>query len=98
MKTVDKDLIKKCANSLMFDMKEEEFDSVLNEFGIILKQMELINAKNDLKNFEPMNFPFEINTSFKEDFEIQTINKEDLLKTSKSTENGMIKIPSVITN
>ena len=39
---IEKEKLKKYAKLLMFDMKEEEYETLQEEFEIILKQMDLI--------------------------------------------------------
>ena len=36
----DLEILKKCANNLMFDMSEEQYQVLLKEFETIAKQME----------------------------------------------------------
>lgn len=50
MKEITKDLLKDCAHRLMFDMTEEQYEVLENEFAIVLKQMELIGAEKMLMN------------------------------------------------
>ena len=39
---VTKELLKSYANKLMFDMDDSEYETLLKEFDVILKQMDLI--------------------------------------------------------
>ena len=43
MKKVTKELLKEIANSLNFDMSEEEYDKLLADFDILTKQFALID-------------------------------------------------------
>ena len=42
MKTVTKEVLKTTANKLMFDMSDEQYDHLVSEFDILIKQMNLI--------------------------------------------------------
>ena len=39
---MDKKTLKELANKLMFTMDEDEYDTLVQEFDVILKQMDLI--------------------------------------------------------
>ena len=50
--------LKDYANKLMFDMNEEEYKTLQDEFETILKQMDLIGQIPDIDKVSPMTFPF----------------------------------------
>ena len=58
MKELNEEILRKCAKGLMFDMTDEQYELILNEFDITLEQLKLINDV-DLSNVSPMTFPFE---------------------------------------
>lgn len=55
---IEKDKLKEYARKLMFDMEESEYDTLQEEFSIILKQMELIEKIENISLVEPMSYPF----------------------------------------
>jgi len=97
MKKVSIELLKKCANNLMFDMEEEEYQTLLNEFDLLLDQMALIGQIEGLDNEEPMTFPFECQTSFlREDVEDTPLTVQEVLLNAKDVAAGQIKLPKVV--
>ena len=93
----DKELIKKCANNLMFDMSDNQYDLLLNEFDVLTKQMELLGKIDGLDYVSPMTFPFEIYTDYlREDVFEDTLSKEDILRNAKDVVDGQIKLPKVV--
>ena len=93
----DKDLLKRCANNLLFDMSEAQYDLLLKEFDILLKQMEVLGEIKDLDNVTPMTFPFDVTTSFlREDEPEESITKEEILRNAKDVQDGQIKLPKVV--
>ena len=56
-----KEKLEVLANRLMFEMKEEEYNTLLDEFDIILKQMDYIDKIEDIDSVSPMTFPFDLN-------------------------------------
>lgn len=93
----DLEIIKKCAKNLMFDMEEEQYQVLLNEFNIITKQMELLGEIDGLDEVEPMTFPYEIYTSYlREDVEGDCLEKDEVLKNAKDVLDGQIKLPKVV--
>lgn len=97
MKKYSKEVLRDAANRLLFDMKDEEYDVLLNEFKTIISQMELIGKDKDIDHLEPMIFPFESSTDYlREDEPTTPLNKEEALKNAKSVKDGQIKLPKVL--
>ena len=94
---ITKDKLKDYASKLMFDMNDEEYKTLEKEFEIILKQMDLIGNIKDIKDVEPMTFPFPIEgVTLREDTPTESLDIEDVLKNAKDTENSMVKVPKVV--
>ena len=55
---IEKDKLKEYAKKLMFDMNEEEYETLQKEFDVILRQMDIIDKIPNLHEVEPMTFPF----------------------------------------
>ena len=97
MKTVTKEVLKEAANKLMFDISEEQTDMLLNEFDIIVKQMELIGDIEGVDDAEPMTFPFDVTNSYlREDVAGEPLNRDDALKNAKDVVDGQIRLPKVV--
>lgn len=97
MKKIDKAVLKDAANRLMFDMNEEDYDTLLEEFDIISKQLEMMGQVKGVDCETPMTFPFDVSVSFLRDDEpIKPLKNEDVLKNAHSTKDGQIKLPKVI--
>ncbi|MCH5172201.1 MAG: Asp-tRNA(Asn)/Glu-tRNA(Gln) amidotransferase subunit GatC [Erysipelotrichales bacterium] len=97
MKTINKDVLKDAASRLMFDMSEEQYDTLEKEFDIMIKQMKLIGEIPGVDNVEPMTFPFDVTTDYlREDEVTETLSKEDVLKNAKDVVDGQIKLPKVV--
>lgn len=97
MKKVNKSVLKEAANKLMFDMSEEQYDTLLEEFEIIIKQMELISDIPGVDDAEPMTFPFDVTSSFlREDVPEEPLNRDDALKNAKDVVDGQIRLPKVV--
>lgn len=94
---ITKDKLKEYANKLMFDMSDNEYDTLLKEFDVMLKHMDLIGEIKDLEKVEPMSFPFEINdVDIREDIINNEIATEDALKNAKETLFNEVKVPKVV--
>ena len=97
MKEINLEVLKDAANRLLFDMSEEEYQTILEEFGTLTKQMETIGKIKGLDDYEPMTFPFDVTTSFlREDEPSEPLTKEEALKNAGSVEEGQIKLPKVV--
>lgn len=97
MKNYDIDVLKDAAHRLLFDMSEEEYNTLLNEFDIIIKQMKVLGEQENIDNIEPMTFPFECSTSFlREDIPSTPLSREDALRNANHKAGGQIKLPKVV--
>lgn len=97
MEKVDKKVLKIAANNLLFDMNDDEYDTLLHEFDIITKQMELIASIKGVDDVEPMAFPYPVyGEELREDVAKETLSKEDALKNAGDVSNGMIRLPKVV--
>ena len=81
MKKVTIEVLKKAANNLLFDMSDEQYQTLLNEFDIIQQQMEIIGTLKNIDNVSPMTFPFDVSISYlREDEPSQPLKQEEALK------------------
>ena len=97
MREINLEMLKQCANNLMFDMKEEEYQTLLNEFDILKQQFALIGEIKGLDEEEPMTFPFECHTDFlREDEEGETLSVDDVLSNAKDVYAGQVKLPKAV--
>lgn len=94
---VTKELLKDYANKLMFDMNDEEYETLLKEFDVILKQMDLIGEIKEIEGLEPMTFPFELeDVELRCDEKTRTIDTEDAIRNADSKKGNEIKVPKVV--
>lgn len=94
---VTKEKLKNYASKLMFDMKDEEYETLLNEFDVILKQMDLIGDIDNISDVEPMTFPFELDdVELRNDNDSRNIEIEDALSNTGSKKGREIRVPKVV--
>ena len=92
-----KDKLKNYANKLMFDMNDEEYETLLNEFDVILKQMDLIGEIENISDVDPMTFPYELDdVKLRDDSVSRNIEIEDALRNSGSVKGREVKVPKVV--
>ena len=97
MKKIDKETLKEASQKLLFEMSEQEYDTLLIEFDVIISQMEIISQIEGIDDVEPMVFPYEcFSTCLREDVVNETLSKEEVLKNAKEVKDGMITLPKVI--
>ncbi len=97
MKEINLDVLHDAAHRLLFDMSDEEYQTLLEEFGILTKQMEMIGKIEGLEEYAPMTFPFPCEVTYlREDEPISPLSQEDALRNAGSTLNGEIKLPKVV--
>ena len=97
MKEYNIEVLKDAAKRLLFDMSESEYETLLKEFDIVTKQMNIIGFNCEIEKYEPMAFPFECSTSYlREDVPEEPLSREEALKNSKRKIGGQIKLPKVV--
>ena len=94
---ITKEKLELYAERLMFKMNDEELETLLDEFQIILKQMEMISAIEGIENVEPMFFPFKENkASLREDIEVEPLTVNEVLSNTNHQLRDQVKVPKVV--
>ena len=88
--------LKDYAHKLMFDMNDLEYEDLLKEFDVVLKQMEIISKFDNIDKIEPMVLPFPNEVKLRSDDLIVVLTREDVLKNAKEIENDQVKVPRVV--
>lgn len=92
----DRAYFKKLAHQLMFDLSDEEADSIVEEFSTLEKQMSLLDAI-DTDGVEEMIYPFEEETTFlREDVVSNVLSQEDAVKNVTKQIEGHFVLPKVV--
>ena len=94
---MNKDDLKVLASKLMFTMNEEEYDTLSDEFEIILKQMDLIGKIKNIEKVEPLIYSFPLdNVKMREDEVVDELPIDDILINSGSNLYNQVKLPKVV--
>lgn len=97
MKDISKEVLKEAANKLLFDMEESEYDTLLEEFNIVLRQMKLLGEVEGIEEADPMTFPFAVATSYLREDEVgETLSQEEALENAHDVVDGQIRLPKVV--
>lgn len=97
MKKVTKDVLKTVANNLMFDMSDSQYETLLEEFSIITKQMELVGKIPGISEVEPMTFPYATNSTYLREDEVnEPLERDEALKNAKDVVDGQVRLPKVV--
>lgn len=96
---ITREKLKEYAKKLMFEMSEDEYKTLEDEFEVILKQMELIDNIKDIDSAESMTYPFDLeldDSYLREDIASNEICFDDMKVNVKEYENNMVKVPKVV--
>ena len=94
---MDKETLVMLANKLMFTMEDSEYDTLLEEFDMMIKQMDLIGKIDGIGNVEPMVYPFELSdVCLREDIVEEELEIDDILVNSGSNLYNQVKLPKVV--
>lgn len=96
MENFSKEMLRKLANQVMFDLNDCECEELQEEFDVYLKQLDLLN-KIDTEHVEEMVYPFEIPTAYiRDDEQIHVISAQQaMVNVPQSTENYVV-VPKVV--
>ena len=94
---MDKKTLEELASKLMFTMDDSEYDTLSDEFEIILKQMDLIGKIEGIDKVEPLIYPFPLdNVSFRLDEVKEELEIDEILQNSGSVLYNQVKLPKVV--
>lgn len=96
---ISKNELEVLAKKLMFEMNDDEYDTLKKEFDVILKQMDLIGRIKDIESVTPMTFPFDLeldDSCLREDVFNNEICFDDMVVNVKDYEDNRIRVPKVV--
>ena len=98
MSNFTKEMIDDYADKLLIGLTEEERTNIQEEFDEIEKNMDLINEIPNIKDIEPLSYPYDSYIEeLRSDDEVQEeIPIEDLLKNCDQYEGREVEVPKVV--
>ena len=98
MSNFTKEMIDDYADKLLIGLTEEERTNIQEEFDEIEKNMDLINKIPNIKDTEPLSYPFEmVLDDLRSDDEVgEGIPIEELLKNCDQYEGREVEVPKVV--
>jgi aspartyl/glutamyl-tRNA(Asn/Gln) amidotransferase C subunit len=98
MSNFTKEKIDKYAGDLLIGLTNEERDMIQEEFDTIEKNMDLINKIPNIKDIEPLSYPFESYLDdLRSDDEVgDPIEIDELLSNCDVVEGREVEVPKVV--
>ena len=97
MKTINQLMLKDIADKLMLEIKESQFDLLINDLHMLEIEMSLLDGIEGINEVSPMVFPFDVsNDILFDDIALPPLDKNDVLKNAREVEKDQIVIPKVI--
>lgn len=97
MAKIDLKTLKAAANNLMFDMEEEQYQILIEEFDTLIKQIYLLDQVPNVNNVDVMDFPFEVERDIlRDDIPAKPLPIEEILDNAGDTYANQIKVPKVV--
>ncbi len=96
---ITKKELQEYARKLMFEMNDSEYETLQQEFEVILKQMEFIGKIPNIKEVTPMSFPFityQATLSKDEVKENEVLTVGEVLANTKHQLHDQVKVPKVV--
>ena len=95
--TIDKNEVLRIAKLAKLKLTEREIEIYGKDMNEILDYMEKLNEL-DTTNVEPLSYPVERETAFREDKVNESIPRNEALKNAPDTDGEFFKVPKVIKN
>lgn len=92
---IDKKQVEHIAKLSKLHFSEEEIETFIDEFSVILQHVGKVNSVNT-DGVEPCSNVFSINNRFREDEVKPSMPPEQLLKSTPSTEDTYFLVPNVV--
>ena len=97
MKEYNIEILKEAAHGLLFDMSEEQYQTLMSEFNMVVAQMKIIGENKEHDKTEQMVFPFEVSTTvMREDVPTEPLPREEAIRNANNKIGGQIKLPKVV--
>lgn len=92
------EMIDKYAKDLLIGLTSEERKMIKEEFSSIEKNMDLINEIPNIKDIEPLSFPYEmeVNTLRDDNIHLEEIDIDVLLSNCDRVEGREVEVPKVV--
>ena len=97
MKPVSKEVLQIAASKMMFEMSDAQYNALIKELNVFLKQVDLIGQIPNIDDVEPMTFPFDVTTTYlREDVVEAPLTNDEALKNASDVKDGQIRLPKVV--
>ena len=98
MNNITEEMIDNYAEKLLIGLIDDERKMILEEFDSIEKNMDLINQIPNIKDIEPLSYPFEmyIEDLRDDDKEAEEIEIDVLLRNCDRREGREVEVPKVV--
>ncbi|MBM3909704.1 MAG: hypothetical protein FJ352_02920 [Firmicutes bacterium] len=97
MKKIDKTLLLDASTRLLFVMTDTQYEVLIQEFDILLKQMALIGKIEGVDHVAPMTFPLQNMTmQLREDMPSPSLTQTQATQNATFVSEGQIKLPKVV--
>lgn len=93
--SVSKDDVKKIAELARLEFSNAEIEDYTSEMNKILGYVEKL-SELDTENVEPLSHPVEKTNVFREDLNIESVDREEALKNAPDATSEHFKVPKVI--
>ncbi|MDD4036624.1 MAG: Asp-tRNA(Asn)/Glu-tRNA(Gln) amidotransferase subunit GatC [Bacilli bacterium] len=94
---INKDKLKEYASTLMFDMSDKEYELFAEEFNKTVKQIETISNIDNIKDVEPLIYPFVTGKEeLREDEILDYLTVDEVLANTSHQIDDQVKVPKVV--
>jgi aspartyl/glutamyl-tRNA(Asn/Gln) amidotransferase C subunit len=97
MKPINRPLLLDASTRLLFTMTDEQYDVLIQEFDVLLKQMSLIGKIAGVDALAPMTFPLPVSVTTMRDDQVQpSLTQAETVQNASRHLQGQIQLPKVV--
>jgi aspartyl/glutamyl-tRNA(Asn/Gln) amidotransferase C subunit len=97
MKPINRPLLLDASTRLLFTMTDEQYDVLIQEFDVLLKQMSLIGKSAGVDALAPLTFPLPLSVTTMRDDQVQpSLTQAETVQNASRHLQGQIQLPKVV--
>ncbi|MGA0131765.1 MAG: Asp-tRNA(Asn)/Glu-tRNA(Gln) amidotransferase subunit GatC [Ilumatobacteraceae bacterium] len=93
--SISRETVAKVARLARLHLNDEEVDRMTNQLAGMLEHFRDVDAL-DLSNVEPLNQPIPLSNVMREDVEVPSLDRDEVLANAPAAQDGRFRVPPII--
>ena len=93
--SISRETVAKVARLARLHLNDEEVDRMTNQLAGMLEHFRDVDAL-DLSNVEPLNQPIPLSNVMRDDVEVPSLDRDEVLANAPAAQDGRFRVPPII--